>query len=434
MEFCPGASLQTFTASAREKGLAKLPEEQTWQIFVQLCLALRYLHVEKGIAHRDLTPNNVLVQSHTLAVKIADFGLARQKAGAGTAAASMMKSMVGTILYSCPEIVQQRPYTHKTDVWALGCLLYKMATLRDPFEGNNLLSVARRIVECEYDRLDEAQHTEMLVRTCCSCLTVSAEERPDIQQVCQLITPALMRHLETVQRAALASQRQPSEWETPPCRASSPASSRRRLARTLTPSSPVEDGGSAQPGPLARALFEEPPELSPLRPVLSPKREFQQSQPQAVEEFHPSAPGKANCPKRAPRTDPDPVAKALLATHRLAFVAQLPPLGGGREDPRRTAVDRYQRWLFGSPRNASLLKREVARLTERLQEPVECLACGGDSHAPSSGGEEESESGASSPALPRLTYERLYTYLIEVCQEHGYGSHAPRAGVDSESG
>merc|ERR1719181_1458166 len=137
MEYCSGVSLQNLIISSKEKRLSKLPEEQTWQIFVQLCLALRYLHVEKGIAHRDLTPNNVLVHAHTLAVKVADFGLARQK---GACAGSMMKSFVGTILYSCPEIVQHQPYTNKTDVWALGCLLYKMATLRDPFQGSNPLS------------------------------------------------------------------------------------------------------------------------------------------------------------------------------------------------------------------------------------------------------------------------------------------------------
>ncbi|CAK0856288.1 unnamed protein product [Prorocentrum cordatum] len=76
MEYCRGVSLQAFASSARAKGLARLPEEQTERILVQLCLALKYLHVEKDIAHRDLTPNNVLVNSHTLAVKIVDFGWA----------------------------------------------------------------------------------------------------------------------------------------------------------------------------------------------------------------------------------------------------------------------------------------------------------------------------------------------------------------------
>ena len=103
---------------------------------------------------RDLTPNNILVQPQTLEAKLTDFGLARQKVSTATHAASMMKSMVGTILYSCPEIVQSSNYSNKADVWSLGCVLYKMATLRDPFQGNNPLVVARNIVECTYSRLE----------------------------------------------------------------------------------------------------------------------------------------------------------------------------------------------------------------------------------------------------------------------------------------
>jgi len=206
MEYCRGVSLQAFASSARAKGLARLPEEQTERILVQLCLALKYLHVEKDIAHRDLTPNNVLVNSHTLAVKIVDFGLARQKRSA--AAVSMMKTMVGTILYNSPEIVQSQPYSNKTDVWAIGCLLYKMATLSDPFQGTNPLAVARKIVECEYDRLDPSIHSAMLVTACERCLTVCPKTRPDTQEVFQLIMPAVVRYLEETQRA-MARQQQP---------------------------------------------------------------------------------------------------------------------------------------------------------------------------------------------------------------------------------
>ena len=40
-----------------------------------------------------------------------------------------MKSFVGTILYSCPEIVQSQPYTNKADIWSLGCIIYEIMTL-----------------------------------------------------------------------------------------------------------------------------------------------------------------------------------------------------------------------------------------------------------------------------------------------------------------
>jgi serine/threonine protein kinase len=68
----------------------------------QLSAALRYLHVEKRVVHRDLAPSNILIDGD-FNLKLADFGLAKKW---GTQSASVMKSFVGTILYSCPEIVQ----------------------------------------------------------------------------------------------------------------------------------------------------------------------------------------------------------------------------------------------------------------------------------------------------------------------------------------
>ena len=64
-------------------------------------------------------------------------------------------SAVGTVLYTCPEIVQGRNWSDKADIWSLGCILYQMATLRPPFAGSNPLSVARAIVERGYDPIDD---------------------------------------------------------------------------------------------------------------------------------------------------------------------------------------------------------------------------------------------------------------------------------------
>jgi len=452
MEFCNGVALQVFVASAKEKGFTQLPEEQTWQIFVQICLALRYLHVDKGIVHRDLTPNNVLVQTHTLAVKVADFGLARQKLG-GTQGASMMKSMVGTILYLCPEIVQHQPYTNKADVWALGCLLYKMATLRDPFSGTNPLSVARKIVESEYEQLDLSTHSEMLISTCQRCLTVTPDDRPDITAVCQLVTPALIKHLEDAQRLIVGhNQRLQSAALTHPTsplsitplaahmqRTTSPAPT---LALTPVAAKEVSVGiapkANRRPPMLSDASS--PPRPSPRGTVPHSVSSTHASESLALtglsstgEEQHTlSAPslyspmcsaatprsvrsqsldvpdgrgGRVKVPRRVLRTVTDPVQAALLLSHRLAFVGQLPPERAGRSDVGRAIVDRYHRWLFGSGSRASLLKREISKLMQRSSEQVDF----GDS----------ADSG-----LPTLTYSQLYEHLLNTCTDHGYDEGA----------
>jgi NIMA (never in mitosis gene a)-related kinase len=71
----------------------------------------------------------------------ADFGLAKQK----RSDTSKMTSVVGTILYNCPEIVQYEPYGEKADIWAIGCILYQMCSLQPPFMGSNMLALVLKV-------------------------------------------------------------------------------------------------------------------------------------------------------------------------------------------------------------------------------------------------------------------------------------------------
>ena len=66
---------------------------------------------------------------NNLNVKMADFGLAKSL----TASTNMSNTFVGTLVYSCPEIVQNKPYSHKADIWSLGCILYQLIKLKPPF-------------------------------------------------------------------------------------------------------------------------------------------------------------------------------------------------------------------------------------------------------------------------------------------------------------
>ena len=112
MELVDGASLLDFITSAGEKR-RRMSEEAVWDIFIQVVLALHYIHVEKGVVHRDLTPNNILLEHDTRRVKIADFGLAKKHdcAGGGEGArgrrnAAVMQSAVGK-----PYTLHPKPYT-----------------------------------------------------------------------------------------------------------------------------------------------------------------------------------------------------------------------------------------------------------------------------------------------------------------------------------
>ena len=76
MELLDGYSLGDYILSQSEKR-HRVKEATVWSIFVQLCAALRYLHVEKRIVHRDLAPGNVLIDAD-FNLKLADFGLAKR--------------------------------------------------------------------------------------------------------------------------------------------------------------------------------------------------------------------------------------------------------------------------------------------------------------------------------------------------------------------
>ena len=72
-ELVEGQNLFDYINSTADKNRV-LCEKLIWEIFIQIVLALNYIHVEKGVVHRDLSPNNILLEHGTKRVKLADFG------------------------------------------------------------------------------------------------------------------------------------------------------------------------------------------------------------------------------------------------------------------------------------------------------------------------------------------------------------------------
>ncbi|XP_077978280.1 serine/threonine-protein kinase Nek10-like [Glandiceps talaboti] len=186
MEYIEGAPLFEHVNSLKEKG-ERFSEDRIWNIFIQIVLALRYLHKDKKIVHRDLTPKNIMLGENDK-VTITDFGLARQK----RQDCSKMTSVVGTILYSCPEIIQSLPYGEKADVWSIGCILYEMCTLHPAFHTSNMLILATKIVEAKYDSLPEGMYSDRILQTIQRCLNPDADERPDIVEVAAIVSDVLL--------------------------------------------------------------------------------------------------------------------------------------------------------------------------------------------------------------------------------------------------
>ncbi|EIN11156.1 kinase-like protein [Punctularia strigosozonata HHB-11173 SS5] len=154
MEYCGGGDLSTIIKQATKLN-RPIPEDTIWNYFMQILLALVYCHHPNGharresagtaedltqissshnrrpqILHRDLKPDNVFL-SDAGEVKLGDFGLSKALSAAGPA--SFASTYVGTPYYMSPELMQEKAYDSKSDIWSLGCLIYELCALKPPF-------------------------------------------------------------------------------------------------------------------------------------------------------------------------------------------------------------------------------------------------------------------------------------------------------------
>lgn len=127
----------------RERDGGRLAPPAAARLIEQVCRALDAARRE-GIVHRDVKPENILVTSDGRA-KVADFGVARALAESRATQAGVV---LGTASYLAPEQVEGKPGDHRSDIYALGTVLYEILTGEAPFRGDNPVVVAyRRVAE-----------------------------------------------------------------------------------------------------------------------------------------------------------------------------------------------------------------------------------------------------------------------------------------------
>eukprot|EP00741_Cyanophora_paradoxa_P015870 tig00020909_g15321.t1 len=179
MQYCEGGDLND--AIQRQKNAGRLfPEEMILNWFIQILLSLQYIH-EKKILHRDLKTKNIFLTKEGRIVKVGDFGIARVLGST----VEMAMTVVGTPYYMSPELCQSKPYSYKSDIWALGCVLFELCSLRHAFDANNISGLVYKIMQGSTPAIPQ-QYSQPLRDLVRKMLSRSPEARPSANAILAL--------------------------------------------------------------------------------------------------------------------------------------------------------------------------------------------------------------------------------------------------------
>ncbi|KAI9343471.1 kinase-like domain-containing protein [Zopfochytrium polystomum] len=188
MEFCEKGDL---AAVIKQFKLQKryIGEEYVWRILTQLLAALNECHhgsdparpSHPAILHRDIKPENVFIDGNNN-VKLGDFGLSRTLSNPDV---EMAKTYVGTPFYMSPELVNETQYNSKSDIWALGCVIYELCSLEPPFQSKTQAGLEQKIKQGKFEPLPGMYSADLngVIR---AMLNVNYMKRPSAAEILKI--------------------------------------------------------------------------------------------------------------------------------------------------------------------------------------------------------------------------------------------------------
>ncbi|XP_063682436.1 uncharacterized protein LOC134817233 [Bolinopsis microptera] len=188
MEYADGGTLAQYLATQEDD----IPEDHILTMFRQMLEACKHLH-DHNILHRDLKAANIFLTKNGM-IKLGDFGISKilETKGAST--------VLGTPYYISPEMCEGKQYGPKSDVWALGCILYEMANREKAFEGSNLPALVNKIIKGHYKPVNStySSHLREIVDV---LLTTDPDKRPGVDIVLNQVL-GLVQFYQHRERAA----------------------------------------------------------------------------------------------------------------------------------------------------------------------------------------------------------------------------------------
>ncbi|XP_054585824.1 serine/threonine-protein kinase Nek10 isoform X9 [Eptesicus fuscus] len=423
MELIEGAPLGEHFSSLKEKQL-HFTEERLWKIFIQLCLALRYLHKEKRIVHRDVTPNNIMLGDKDK-VTVTDFGLAKQKQEN-----SKLTSVVGTILYSwCltpdaearPDIVEVSSLISDVMMKYLDSLSTSQLALEKKLERERrrtqryFMEANRNAVTCHHE-LAPLSHETFEKASLSSSSSGAASLRSELSESADLPPEGLQAPCGREEDRACDEILSDDTFNL--------ENMEKDIYSELDDDLDISDNSSSSSSsPLKESTF------SILKRSFSASGGERQSQMRdftggVVSRPRPASAGIA-VSQRKVRQISDPIQQILIQLHKIIYITQLPP--ALHHNLKRRVIERFKKSLFSQQSNPCNLKSEIKKLSQGSPEPIEPSFFMADYHLlhHSAGGNSLSPN---EPAgLPTscdleegITYEQMQTVIEEVLEESGY--------------
>ena len=147
MEYCNFSNLANFIENNKNSNCL-INEDILYKIIYNISLGIKEIH-SKDIIHRDLNPNNIFMNDD-YNIKIGDFGISKH--------CKSTNSNVGTLYYKSPELIKGEQYNNSVDIWALGCIIYELFTLKKCFDCeydlglfNNILNNYHGLIDRKYN-------------------------------------------------------------------------------------------------------------------------------------------------------------------------------------------------------------------------------------------------------------------------------------------
>ena len=146
MEYADDGDLQKKIIKKREEG-KNFNENLIWLYSIQMIEGLKALH-DKKIMHRDLKSANIFLTKKIHQCKIGDMNVSK------VIKDKVLTTQTGTPYYASPEVWRDEPYSYKSDLWSIGCVIYEMCSLRPPFNGKDMNDLFEKVCSGKLKRID----------------------------------------------------------------------------------------------------------------------------------------------------------------------------------------------------------------------------------------------------------------------------------------